>query len=1507
MKKTGFLLLILNAFLWGNAAEFFPLDLRKQATTGFQDSVANDYMGGWFDEGNNDLRIFPSGRRTFAGVPFDIMDPVANAGATCIVLRSIRRPYFPEAVRKIPVNLDQVDFLHILHTGGGNMQTPQGRVYRCIIHYEDGAHAEIPVRWNQEIGNWWIPRNLPHADLAWADYNPVGRLVGVWRLSAANPHPRKKIVSLDFLSDNSDAFCAVLAVTFQRGKPLPVLSGETVRLKTARDSKEFTIIPKEAAIRSADDRPEAEREKQIRKIRMQMEEFRIMNELMAVKVPEKRNTPVERKTKSRIGILEFRVQPELLHFYKTRSEIERLLNQTDAVCRKVTLQELMDGTISVKEIPLLLDHAGDPFPYTHKKEGDCFQALVRYLEQGGAILNLNGFPFGRPMTLGPDGRWSYPNTYSKQALLRTRPAFSSAPGEGDLYLKLNLPDVPGKFILPVYCWRDYRVLNEDEVRKSGWKMLPLAELYQKKKNGTDRKIGISAVLLHGHQGRFAKGALGWMDPQTLKRMSGIWADSRTPSKTGRDPRQQDPSPAGRKLLQLAIDTIHRKGILPASGEKMDQALRQAEQDLVREKERFERLSAALQNPPDIPPKKISIRDGMFLVNGKPKILWGTEISGYPGQGGNGVTSPLGKFYLRGAAQLFQFDYAVFTLFPILREFNGRINPRVKPGSWGAKQDWRGNLRRAAKETTHNGWALEMNSVFMTYNEFLKKDPAFFPEHSDFSILACPENPDTWVLMRKLYKECLDDVLQQGGNLNVIELDNESMYRSCSEANIRMFREYLKKQYSSIEQLNASWGGSRTSFDSIVPPVMTRADARKNGIAPVIDWIKFQQMRYVQVIRQKRALIENLLNGRKVLFSIQPFATLSGGEDRHSYALRGCDYEAMPELVDILSSERLFTPWRDGASPEEMPAMIGNAGYLFTEMMRCVSEHKLPVLNTEGAMTKYGSRKTAAEYQLAVWSHIIHGDQAVVPTYWCFFAAPDSVCHPANNEPDVLAEMTRIGKSLQRFGELVAPVPRIQGNTALFVSFESMRDIRRNFGLETEFYSGVFSRRPLDLITGNQILRGGLKKYRALLLTGAHLVPEEVLAAIRRYVAEGGIVLATPETFRGNEYGKPISCRDFFPLHSEGALLDHPLPEIGKPGTSAVWNLLRLTLLFQAPELSVQGKNKTTVLARSPEGVPVLAVRSYGKGKVYQFGGIPSAVTSLQTWKAILEREGIVPDLEVHGEDADFFVETQLVERKNGFLLYAANFYREAKSITIPAERKMRRGPYRILSLITGQEFPTASGTPVWSGKEDLLKLQLPPHGVEVLYFERKKERKKRMNRIKLFSMMMLHLSVTFVSADIAIQPDGILRIGNGELLVRHYHPQWRTSVPRHRQAAMPSSGGVLKTPWKLFDGTEAEWEEKISKEQDGIFRIQYLFRSTRPARTALLAAELTLPVKEFLNTTLTADGKEIILNAGKNGVVFPLKKVREVLFSLSDGTIRINFPESASLEILIVAKQTFAV
>ncbi len=173
-----------------------------------------------------------------------------------------------------------------------------------------------------------------------------------------------------------------------------------------------------------------------------------------------------------------------------------------------------------------------------------------------------------------------------------------------------------------------------------------------------------------------------------------------------------------------------------------------------------------------------------------------------------------------------------------------------------------------------------------------------------------------------------------------------------------------------------------------------------------------------------------------------------------------------------------------------------------------------------------------------------------------------------------------------------------------------------------------------------------------------------------------------------------------------------------------------------------------------------------------------------------------------------------------------------------------------------------------------------------------------MMNAKLIPLLILGLAAIAASAEIRIQPDGILRIGSGELLVRHYHPQWRTSVPRQKGNGMPSSGGSLKTPRKLFDGTDAQWGEEIRKESDGTLRVQYTFRSERPAKTAILAAELTLPVKEFQNASVTADGKEIVLNTGKNGVLLPGTKVRQITFSLSDGVIRFHFPRPVLLEIL---------
>ena len=135
---------VLSSF--GAFAGYKSVDLRMASTTGFSDSVANDYMGGWFDEGRNDLRTFPVGLREFAGVPFDVIDPDKNSGASCIVLKSTNRPYFPPEVKGIPLPSGRWDRLHFLQASGwGDNKLYDKPVYVCKLTYRDGSQAKVPM------------------------------------------------------------------------------------------------------------------------------------------------------------------------------------------------------------------------------------------------------------------------------------------------------------------------------------------------------------------------------------------------------------------------------------------------------------------------------------------------------------------------------------------------------------------------------------------------------------------------------------------------------------------------------------------------------------------------------------------------------------------------------------------------------------------------------------------------------------------------------------------------------------------------------------------------------------------------------------------------------------------------------------------------------------------------------------------------------------------------------------------------------------------------------------------------------------------------------------------------------------------------------------------------------------------------------------------------------------------------------------------------------------------
>lgn len=51
-----------------NPARLEPVDLAPYANRGFSDEFDNDGKGGWFDQGENDFRMMPTGAVEAAGV-----------------------------------------------------------------------------------------------------------------------------------------------------------------------------------------------------------------------------------------------------------------------------------------------------------------------------------------------------------------------------------------------------------------------------------------------------------------------------------------------------------------------------------------------------------------------------------------------------------------------------------------------------------------------------------------------------------------------------------------------------------------------------------------------------------------------------------------------------------------------------------------------------------------------------------------------------------------------------------------------------------------------------------------------------------------------------------------------------------------------------------------------------------------------------------------------------------------------------------------------------------------------------------------------------------------------------------------------------------------------------------------------------------------------------------------------------------------------------------------------
>jgi hypothetical protein len=180
------------------------LDLTKHANV----KLKEDFNSGRYP-GNN-LASLPAGKQTFAGVKFHVGEGLMQLGSANVKGK-------PEKFEGIKVGRTPAT-LHFLHAT--MFGAPDGTVIaRYVIHYADKTTSEVEVAYGKDVVDWWAysGQQAPtRAKEAWEGQNAPAKefdaKIKLYLTSWKNPHPKKKIVNIDFVATAGDTGAAPFCV-----------------------------------------------------------------------------------------------------------------------------------------------------------------------------------------------------------------------------------------------------------------------------------------------------------------------------------------------------------------------------------------------------------------------------------------------------------------------------------------------------------------------------------------------------------------------------------------------------------------------------------------------------------------------------------------------------------------------------------------------------------------------------------------------------------------------------------------------------------------------------------------------------------------------------------------------------------------------------------------------------------------------------------------------------------------------------------------------------------------------------------------------------------------------------------------------------------------------------------------------------------------------------------------------------------------------------------------------
>ncbi|MGB9906053.1 MAG: beta-galactosidase [Candidatus Saccharicenans sp.] len=548
-----------------------------------------------------------------------------------------------------------------------------------------------------------------------------------------------------------------------------------------------------------------------------------------------------------------------------------------------------------------------------------------------------------------------------------------------------------------------------------------------------------------------------------------------------------------------------------------------------------------------------------------------------------------------------------------------------------------------------------------------------------------------------------------------------------------FREWLKKKYGTIDQLNQAWHRTYRHWEEVEPPrfgtILTYTD--------YVDWQEFISDKLAEDLALKaqaikKVLPQSVVTSHSAIPGLFSRPSWDGTPDDRKMN-DSVDYYGVSIYPKHAGAVRPWTPYFRSAGLDFVRSMsLKNEGFYVGELQAGYGVFGM----------KVSVPVTAADLRDWMWSLVAYGARAIniyayYPMSSGYEAGGYGLIELDGKITPRAEEAGRIARTISQNMNLFLkarpqpssiaivynPLSHLVGGQQTFTSegqpigynnlSESLQGVHRAF-----FERGI----KVDFIHVRD-LREKASGYRLLIAPYPVMISQPYVQDLVKYVEQGGTLLLEARAGWIDEKGfafpvipgggldRVLGCREarLLPIQKTGQMTisqSHPALPWLKPGEA-------LDTVFFEETFEITDK-KARVLATSPDGQPMLVLAPYGKGQAIIAGSfLGSAYHHFRNpnngkfLAGLAEWLGIKPDLEIKSQPDNSIIEWRSLEGPDYRLLFVFNRGEEKTAAALTASWPWSR--IELQNLETGEKIP-------FEQKEKRLSfnLELEPQAVVVL-------------------------------------------------------------------------------------------------------------------------------------------------------------------------------------------------